>query len=546
VLEDRTLPSTFTVLNLADSGAGSLRAAITSANTNPGADVINFAGGLSGTITLTGGQLSITDPLTIIGPGAHRLAVSGNDASRVFRVAGSAGAVTLAHLTITHGRAQGVELPASEASGTAAPGGGIFNAAAHLTLRNLVFSRNQSIGGLGGALWNDLGATATVTDCLFADNQVIGVIDLVIPGSTLGEGGAIDNFGTLTVTRSTFLGNQAHSGRGGEFSNALGGALNNAGVLTLSHSIFLDNQALVDADATGLGGYAAGGALNSFAFFPTTSNTVTHTLFSRNSALGGSGAFPSPMPLAFAALGGGLSVSGAPLVLTASIVSHNRAVGGSGAPGSPGGIGAGGGIDLSFGASATIVNSVIAANVAVGGAGGSGARGGDAGGGGLIVEAGSEATIRNTIITDNQARGGAGGAAAAGGNAWGGGLLVTGDFFLQAEAPSSVTVSGSTVADNQATGGRGGLGGNGGNASGGGIAVTSESSLAVRTSTVVVNLALGGAAGAGGSAGEGRGGGLYIDALAEVCLDLVTQARLRHNHASTSHDDVFGTFTTCP
>ena len=35
-LEGRALPSTFTVMNLADSGPGSLRAAITSANTTPG------------------------------------------------------------------------------------------------------------------------------------------------------------------------------------------------------------------------------------------------------------------------------------------------------------------------------------------------------------------------------------------------------------------------------------------------------------------------------------------------------------------------------
>ena len=42
-LEDRVVPSTFTVDNLADSGPGSLRAAIVAANTNPGADVIYFA-----------------------------------------------------------------------------------------------------------------------------------------------------------------------------------------------------------------------------------------------------------------------------------------------------------------------------------------------------------------------------------------------------------------------------------------------------------------------------------------------------------------------
>ena len=44
-LEDRTVPSTFTVHNLADSGLGSLRQAVLDANINPGADLIRFAGG---------------------------------------------------------------------------------------------------------------------------------------------------------------------------------------------------------------------------------------------------------------------------------------------------------------------------------------------------------------------------------------------------------------------------------------------------------------------------------------------------------------------
>src|SRR5882672_6422904 len=63
VLEGRCLPSTFTVLNLADSGPDSLRAAVASANANPGPDAIDFA--TTGTITLTSGQLSITDSLSI-------------------------------------------------------------------------------------------------------------------------------------------------------------------------------------------------------------------------------------------------------------------------------------------------------------------------------------------------------------------------------------------------------------------------------------------------------------------------------------------------
>src|SRR5262245_11539404 len=38
-LEERTVPSTFTVINLADSGTGSLRQAVLDANANPGADL---------------------------------------------------------------------------------------------------------------------------------------------------------------------------------------------------------------------------------------------------------------------------------------------------------------------------------------------------------------------------------------------------------------------------------------------------------------------------------------------------------------------------
>src|SRR5262245_50462290 len=77
-LEDRTVPSTFTVQNLNDSGPGSLRAAITAANAHPNADLIKFANGLTGTIHLAS-QLSITEDLTINGPGAGSVTVNGGD-----------------------------------------------------------------------------------------------------------------------------------------------------------------------------------------------------------------------------------------------------------------------------------------------------------------------------------------------------------------------------------------------------------------------------------------------------------------------------------
>src|SRR5262245_48587284 len=60
-LEGRLVLSAFHVTTLADGGTGSLRDALARANAHPGADVIVFQDGLTGTIALTGGELDITD-----------------------------------------------------------------------------------------------------------------------------------------------------------------------------------------------------------------------------------------------------------------------------------------------------------------------------------------------------------------------------------------------------------------------------------------------------------------------------------------------------
>ena len=72
ILEDRTVLSTLTVTNNHDSGLGSLRAAIVTANTNGDPTkrltlLHNLQGGQ--TITLTSGELDITKSLDIVGPG---------------------------------------------------------------------------------------------------------------------------------------------------------------------------------------------------------------------------------------------------------------------------------------------------------------------------------------------------------------------------------------------------------------------------------------------------------------------------------------------
>jgi hypothetical protein len=72
-LVDRTLTSTFTVLNFLDSGPGSLCQAVLDANAHIGVDTITFAPRVTGTIALTSGPLTVTDPLTIKGPGSDSL-----------------------------------------------------------------------------------------------------------------------------------------------------------------------------------------------------------------------------------------------------------------------------------------------------------------------------------------------------------------------------------------------------------------------------------------------------------------------------------------
>jgi hypothetical protein len=102
-LENRWLPSTLTVLNTADSGAGSLRAAIAAAQSG---DRIVFDPGLDGqTITLTSGELAITQSLSIEGRGADKLTIAATTA------AGSSGLAAASAWTSTlddpHSRALG-------------------------------------------------------------------------------------------------------------------------------------------------------------------------------------------------------------------------------------------------------------------------------------------------------------------------------------------------------------------------------------------------------------------------------------------------------
>ncbi len=68
--------TTYTVTSDADSGAGSLRDQLTLANTNPGADIIDFSGPMY--ITVTSGALAVTDRVRLDGGGQVVLASNGS------------------------------------------------------------------------------------------------------------------------------------------------------------------------------------------------------------------------------------------------------------------------------------------------------------------------------------------------------------------------------------------------------------------------------------------------------------------------------------
>ena len=136
-----TQAATMTVTNTNDSGAGSLRQAIADAHDG---DTIDF--GVTGTITLTTGELLVNKSVTINGPGLDNLTVDGNHATRVFHVSGGVTA-TIDGLTITNGQASGF----SHSDG----GGGIYNYQSTLTVSNCTLSGNSAHSGGGSrqCLW---------------------------------------------------------------------------------------------------------------------------------------------------------------------------------------------------------------------------------------------------------------------------------------------------------------------------------------------------------------------------------------------------------
>ena len=242
ITNDDAPPTSLVVTKVADTNDGfcsvsdcSLREAVQAANFNADANTITFSlsGGGPHVISLTLGELAISESVTITGLGADVLTVQRDAAAAAFRIffIDTGDTVTISGLTISNGRAAG--------SYPAGSGAGIFNRG-DLTLASVAVSGNTSdLHGAG--LYIEGSGSANVANSTFDNNQVV-------PGSTQVGGGLMMSIsGSVTVTNSTFSNNSAPSG---------GGLMNNAGTLTITNSTIVNNAATNSA-ASGGGGIRA-------------------------------------------------------------------------------------------------------------------------------------------------------------------------------------------------------------------------------------------------------------------------------------------------
>ena len=309
--------ATFTVANKNDSGDGSLRAAIASANAAAGADTITFGAGIGSPILLKSALPTLSGALTINGPGVKNLTVA-RDATAQFRIFTTAmgSTVTIAGLNIVGGDVSGLGGDDPDENSINSLGGNILNNGGTLTIRECIVFRGKAING-GGVLNN--GGTLNIISTTVSGNTSTedgtgggvanaGTLNITNSGITdnegLDDGGGIFHLtGTMTIENSTISGNECVSGGGGittggsdepdsnlitrisnsvisnnKSFNSAGGIDSSDGSMTITNSTLSGNTAGSTADNRG-----SGGAISN----RRATLTITGSTFSVNSANNG-------------------------------------------------------------------------------------------------------------------------------------------------------------------------------------------------------------------------------------------------------------------
>jgi predicted outer membrane repeat protein len=263
--------STFTVNSAADDGsAGTLRWAVEQSNKNAGADVIQFQLPANSTINVNS-TLTVTDVLTIEGPGASALTVSGQGNTQILRFDDGRPTLfksSIMNLTLSNGKLAilnnedlsitGCVLE-NNVSGDPSGSSAILNTAnASLFVDGCTIKNNNGVQGAGLNL--AAGSKATIADSTFSGNQVSNLGGAVYVGlnaafsasgslflnnSTGKDGGAIHSSGALTLTNCTLSANTAQLCGGGVYSS---------GATTITFCTFAHNliQDFQDGDGSGV------------------------------------------------------------------------------------------------------------------------------------------------------------------------------------------------------------------------------------------------------------------------------------------------------
>jgi uncharacterized repeat protein (TIGR01451 family)/CSLREA domain-containing protein len=384
--------ATITVNSLADTTVAgdtqcTLREALANANSDSdttgndcaagsGADTIVFQSGLTGTINLDLGELQISDSVTITGPGASVITISGEQSTNVIAISDGAPSrldVSISGLTLTQGASGG-------------DGGAIFDDNENLTLDQVVITGNTAFGSGGGIYVNAYYSPA------------IRITNSTISGNTAmsGDGGGLDVYYALYgSTPSVYLKNDTFTGNSAAYT---GGAINvelgtDTGSFTMLNTVVTNNTAGTAQDNAGAGGgvrvqgSGEGGALPITISQSVISGNVADPM--DNAAVLGAGNTTNDL-----GYGGGLYLGGVGGTVSQTTISGNTAYNG-------------GGIYTGDYSNATLENVTItgnqAKNISLAGSGAGVRVAQTVGGNGTILN------IDETTITNNTAQAGGGG-----------------------------------------------------------------------------------------------------------------------------------------
>jgi hypothetical protein len=228
----------FVVTNNLDSGAGSLRQAISNANAAGGGTIV-FSN-VNGTITLTSGELvsGLLTSTTILGPGSTNLAISGGGNSRVFNIVVST--VSISGLTLRDGF-------------TKQPGGAVYNLG-YLTMSNCLILANSSQLGQyqqgipgGGGIYNR--GDLNMSQCVVAGNYTQPYPAPYLWTTINCGGGGIYNEGAMYMTGCVVSNNYTGAGMLGGYGGS-GGGIYTSNLMTITGCVITNNWTGNGGDAS--------------------------------------------------------------------------------------------------------------------------------------------------------------------------------------------------------------------------------------------------------------------------------------------------------